>query len=60
VWTTRKYVLEEALAETRLGETTKDFPKVHAVVVEVDKLSTLEERRSCTTTPSELTLETIR
>jgi hypothetical protein len=35
-------VLEEALVETRLGETASDFPKVNEVLVEVDKLSLME------------------
>jgi len=39
-------VLEEALAETRLGETAKDFPKMHEVLVEVDKLTILEKAQT--------------
>jgi hypothetical protein len=43
VWTARSYVLEEAVAESRIGEAVKDFPGVHEVLVEVGKLSELEK-----------------
>lgn len=43
IWTTRKYVLEEALSHTRLGESINLFPGVHEVLVEVGQLS-IEER----------------
>jgi len=43
VWTARSYVLEEALAESRLGEAVRDFPGVHEVLVEVGRLSEFEK-----------------
>ena len=43
VWTARKYVLEEAIAESRLGEAITDFPGVNEVLVEVGKLSSLQK-----------------
>jgi hypothetical protein len=43
VWTARKYVLEEAIAESRLGEAITDFPGVNEVLVEVGKLSRLQK-----------------
>ena len=43
VWTARKYVLEEAIAESRLSEAITDFPGVNEVLVEVGKLSPLQK-----------------
>lgn len=43
IWTARKYVLEEAISESRLGETIKDFPGTSEVLVEVGKLSSLQK-----------------
>lgn len=43
VWTTRSYVLEHAMARSRLGETLEDFPGVHEVLVEAGTLSQLEK-----------------
>ena len=43
IWTARKYVLEEAISESRLGEAIKDFPGVSEVLVEVGKLSPLQK-----------------
>ena len=43
IWTARKYILEEALAHSRLGEAVRDFPGVHEVLVEAGELSLLEK-----------------
>jgi hypothetical protein len=43
VWTARTYILEHALAGSKLGEVLDDFPGVHEVLVEVGRLSTLEK-----------------
>ncbi len=43
IWTARRYILEEALAESRLGEAVAEFPGVHEVVVEVGALSSVEK-----------------
>lgn len=43
IWTARRYILEEALAESRLKEAANDFPGVHEVVVEVGALSQIEK-----------------
>lgn len=43
IWTARSYVLEEAIAESRLGEAIRDFPGVHEVLVEVGKLSLFQK-----------------
>lgn len=43
IWTARSYVLEEAIAESRLGETIKGFPGIHEVLVEVGKLSSIQK-----------------
>ena len=42
VWTARRYILEEALANSRLAEAIAGFPKPHEVLVEVGKLSMME------------------
>lgn len=42
IWTARRYVLEEALAKSKLGEAVDDFPGVHEVLVEVGDMSELE------------------
>ena len=39
IWTARHYILEEALAESRLGESVGDFPGTREVLVEVGELS---------------------
>ena len=43
IWTARSYVLEEAIAESRLGEAIRDFPGIHEVLVEVGKLSEFQK-----------------
>jgi len=43
IWTARRYILEEALAESRLGEAVSEFPGVHEILVEVGGLSTIEK-----------------
>ena len=43
VWTARRYILEEAMAESRLAEAVAQFPGVHEVLVEVGKLSAMEK-----------------
>lgn len=43
IWTTRSYVLEHAIALSRLGETLENFPGVHEVLVEVGKLVQIEK-----------------
>jgi hypothetical protein len=39
IWTARHYILEEALAESRLGESVGDFPGTREVLVEVGELT---------------------
>jgi adenylate kinase family enzyme len=43
VWTARRYILEEALATSRLRDTAAEFPRPHEVIVEVGKLSTMQK-----------------
>jgi hypothetical protein len=43
IWTARHYILEEALAESRLGDNLKEFPGSHEVLVEVGDL-TIQQR----------------
>ena len=43
VWTARRYILEEALATSGLGEAAAEFPRPHEVLVEVGKLSTMQK-----------------
>lgn len=43
IWTARRYILEEALAESRLREAVSEFPGVHEILVEVGGLSTIEK-----------------
>ncbi len=43
IWTARRYILEEALAESRLGDAVAEFPKAHEVLVEVGALSRTEK-----------------
>jgi hypothetical protein len=43
VWTARRYILEEALATSRLREAAAEFPRPHEVLVEVGKLSTMQK-----------------
>jgi hypothetical protein len=43
VWTARHYILEEALAESRLGENVDEFPGSHEVLVEVGDLTVQEK-----------------
>ncbi len=42
LWTTRKYVLEEALSESNIGEAVSNFPGIHEVLVEVGHLEFFE------------------
>jgi len=39
IWTARHYILEEALAESRLGESVGEFPGTREVLVEVGDLT---------------------
>ena len=43
IWTARSYVLEEAVAESKLGEAIVGFPGIHQVLVEVDKFTSFEK-----------------
>jgi hypothetical protein len=43
IWTARKYVLEEAISDSRLGEAINDFPGASEVLVEVGKLPSLQK-----------------
>jgi adenylate kinase family enzyme len=43
VWTARRYILEEALATSRLKDAVAEFPRPHEVLVEVGKLSTMQK-----------------
>lgn len=43
IWTARTYVLEEAIAESKLGEAIPDFPGVSEVIVEVGKLTLFQK-----------------
>jgi hypothetical protein len=43
VWTARRYILEEALATSRLRDAAAEFPRPHEVIVEVGKLTTLQK-----------------
>src|SRR3984885_11259941 len=43
IWTARHYTLEEALAESRLGDNLNEFPGSHEVLVEVGDL-TIQQR----------------
>ena len=43
VWTARHYILEEALAHSRLGDNIEQFPGSHEVLVEVGEL-TIQQR----------------
>lgn len=43
VWTARRYVLEEALAKSKLGEAVANFPRPNEVLVEVGKLTTMQK-----------------
>jgi adenylate kinase family enzyme len=43
VWTARRYILEEALATSRLRDAAANFPRPHEVLVEVGKLSTMQK-----------------
>jgi hypothetical protein len=42
VWTARKYILEEALATSRLRDVAAEFPRPNEVLVEVGKLSIMQ------------------
>jgi hypothetical protein len=43
VWTARSYILEEALATSRLREAAEEFPRPHEVMVEVGKLTIMQK-----------------
>ncbi len=43
VWTARRYILEEALATSRLKDAVAEFPRPHEVLVEVGKLSLMQK-----------------
>jgi hypothetical protein len=43
IWTARRYILEEALSESRLGDAVADFPRAQEVLVEVGALSAIEK-----------------
>jgi Novel STAND NTPase 3 len=43
IWTARRYILEEAVTESKLAESVSQFPGPHEVVVEVGKLTPLEK-----------------
>lgn len=43
VWTARRYILEEALATSRLREAAAEFPRPQEVIVEVGKLTTMQK-----------------
>lgn len=43
VWTARRYILEEALATSRLKDAVAEFPRPHEVLVEVGKLSIMQK-----------------
>jgi hypothetical protein len=42
VWTARRYILEEALATSRLRDAAAEFPQSNEVLVEVGKLSMMQ------------------
>jgi len=43
VWTARRYILEEALATSRLRDAAAEFPRPHEITVEVGKLTTMQK-----------------
>jgi hypothetical protein len=43
VWTARRYILEEALAKSRLDDAIAEFPRPNEVLVEVGKLSLMQK-----------------
>jgi hypothetical protein len=43
IWTARRYILEEALAKSRLKDAIQDFPKPHDVLVEVGNLTVMQK-----------------
>lgn len=43
IWTARKYILQEALDRTKLGEHIDNFPGIHEVLVEVSDYKLLEK-----------------
>lgn len=43
VWTARRYILEEALAKSRLKDAISDFPHPNEVLVEVGKLTVMQK-----------------
>lgn len=43
IWTARKYILQEALDRTKLGEHIDNFPGIHEVLVEVSDFKLLEK-----------------
>ncbi|MEO8146338.1 MAG: restriction endonuclease [Bacteroidia bacterium] len=42
VWTTRRYILEDALARTKLNEVVSSFPKDNDVLISVDQYTYME------------------
>lgn len=43
IWTARSYVLEEAVAESKLSEVVTGFPGAREILVEVDRFTSLEK-----------------
>jgi hypothetical protein len=43
VWTARRYILEEALATSRLREAEAEFPRPHEVLVKVGDLTHMQK-----------------
>jgi len=43
IWTARKYILQEALHESRIGEINREFPGISEVTVEVKEISTVQK-----------------
>lgn len=43
IWTARRYILEEALAQSRLADAITEFPKSHEVLVEVGPLTEMQK-----------------
>jgi hypothetical protein len=43
IWTARRYILEEALTKSRLGDAVAEFPRSHEVLVEVGPLTQMQK-----------------
>lgn len=43
IWTTRRYILSEAIQKSRIGDKIEKFPGIHEILVEVSKLSKLQK-----------------